>query len=369
MKAPETMPGAKVAFEELSSLIEAKYVEGPLTEDELWTGAMEGVMARLVQLPGHEINTLLSPRDHQELLIGTKGRLVGVGVMIERVANVVVIRDVIEGGPAAKGGLRAGDRILGVDDERLESLDLAAVVDRIRGEDGSEVRLFVQRDTEEWTETLTRGLVEVKSVQTRMIGEGTGLVRITSFSEKTAAELDAGLAALESEGAASVVLDLRHCPGGLLDAALQVGSRFVPEGKTLLTVNHRSGDPDVHTSKGTYPWQDRPMAVLIGPKTASGAEILADALREHDRGPLVGEPTLGKHTVESIHELSSGWAAKLSVSRFATASGEQRQGVGVRPDIQIPMGPDGKAKLSSIRDLDPAADPVLATALGLLGVD
>ncbi|MCA9708477.1 MAG: PDZ domain-containing protein [Myxococcales bacterium] len=364
------VPRAKVAFDELAGLIDAKYVDGPLSEDELWTGAMEGVLARLVQLPGHEINTLLAPREHEELLVGTQGRVVGVGVMIERVANVVVVRDVIPGGPADQAGLRAGDRILGVDGQRLDALELGAAVDRIRGPEGSAVELFVQRDIEEWTETVTRGLVEFDSVEGRMLDGGVGYVRISSFSERSPAELDAKLQTLTEQGASALVLDLRACPGGLLEASLQAASRFVPAGKLLLRVEHREGGEPAkeHRSEGEYPWQGKPLVVLIGPKTASSAEILADAIREHDRGLLVGEPTLGKHTVESVHELSGGWAVKLSVGRFATASGETKQGVGVPPDIRIPAAEGGHGP-TRVEQLDPASDPALATALGLLRND
>lgn len=356
------MPEAKLAFEELSTLIESKYVDGPLAEDELWTGAMEGVLARLVQLPGHRINTLLPPRAHEELLIGTQGSMVGVGIMIERVADVVVVRGVIPDGPAEQAGLQAGDRILGIDGQRTRGLELVDVVDAIRGAEGSTVKLFVQRDTEEWTEEITRSRVQVASVESTALTDQVGYVRITSLSKRTAAELDEQLAQLEKKGARGVVLDLRHCPGGLLESSLEVIERFVPPGRTMVTIEPRGREPDVRISEGEHPWQARPLAVLVGPKTASGAELIADALRTHDRGRLVGETTLGKHTIESIHELPGGWAVKLSVSRFASASGEREQGVGVRPDFQIPM----TAPLAPVRELAPGKDPVLAAAMELL---
>lgn len=360
------LPGAKAAFEELSTLVATKYVGGPISEDELWTGAMEGVLARLEQLPGHEINKLLPPRAHQELLIGTSGRMVGVGIAIERVADVVVVREVLPGGPAERAGLQPGDRILGIDGERIKTLDLEAVVDRIRGPEGSAVDLFVQRDTEEWTETITRGLVEVPSVQATLVRDGVGYLRITSFSKQTTTELDEQLAALTERGATRVVLDLRSCPGGLLEPAVETISRFVPPGKTVLTIHGREGEPDVRQSEGEHPSQGWPLAVLIGPDTASGAEIVADAIREHDGGVLLGETTLGKHTIESIHELPEGWAVKLSVSRFATASGRGVQGEGVVPDIRIPMAEGTKTKMTPIGELDPAVDPALAAAIELL---
>ena len=359
-----TMPGAKAAFEQMRTLVQDKYVDGPLSEDELWTAAMQGVMDRLVQLEGHRINKLMSPESVSELMIGTKGRMVGVGIMIEAVADVVVVREVIADGPAEKAGLKAGDRILGIDGQRLGAMGLAEVVGKIRGEEGTKVDLFVQRDTEEWTETIERGQVKVGSVQSATLPGGEGYLRITSFSEDTPAELDDHLGKLIEGGAQSVVLDLRGCPGGLLDTALEVGERFLPPGSKLVTVKHRDGTADVHETKTERPHADLPMVVLIGPHTVSGAEILADALREHGRATLLGEQTLGKHTVEAIHELSDGWALKLSVSRFESASGESAQGVGVTPDIHIASPEDFKP--APLRELDLDADPVLAAGVHLL---
>jgi len=358
------VPGARAAFEQLTTLVDTKYIGGPLAEDELWTAAMEGVLARLEQLPGHEVNTLMPPREHQELRIGTSGHMVGVGIMIERVADVVVVREVLPSGPAERAGIRAGDRILAIDGARTKELELAAVVERIRGAEGSPVELFLQRDTEEWNETITRGLVEVPSVQASVLPDGMGYLRITAFSEQTTAELDAQLAALAEQGVGRLAIDLRHCPGGLLDPALAAIARFVPPGKTVLTIHAREGEPQVRITEGEHPSQAWPLAVLVGPGTASGAEILADALHEHDGSVLVGQPTLGKRTIEAIHELPEGWAVKLSVSRFATASGERPQGAGVVPDIRIPTDDDGK--IVPIGQLDPTTDAALAAAIELL---
>lgn len=364
MKAPRTMPGAKAAFEAVTELVAKEYVDGPLDEDALWTAATEGVLGRLVQLEGHPINTLLSPQELQELMIGTKGRLVGVGIMIERVADVVVVREVIAGGPAETAGLKAGDRILGIDGERVGALDLPEIVDRIRGEEASTVELFVQRDTEEWNETITRGQVEVASVEAVMIDDARGYLRIGSFGANTVAEIDARLEELRAAGMKGLVLDLRECPGGLLEPALAVADRFLAPGATILTVTDRSGAEEAHVASEEHPWQSLPLAVLVGPSTASGAEILADALREHGRATLLGEATMGKHTVEAIHELGNGWAAKVSIRRFQSASGESRQGHGVVPQIRIPSPAD--ARRIPIAEVPGSEDPALAAGRELL---
>lgn len=358
-----TAPGAKAAFTELEQLIRDKYVDGPLSEDALYTAALEGVLDRLIQLPEHRINALLSPEELAELEIGTKGKLLGIGVMIERVADVVVVRDVIAGGPAEAGGLQAGDRILGIDGERLKDLTLPDIVSRIRGAEGSKVELFVQRDIEEWNETLTRGQISVASVNGEMLDEDTGYLNIHSFSEETAAQLDATLAKLTEAGMKSLVLDLRTCPGGLFQSSLEAGSRLLPAGARIVTVKDAEGEETHHVSEGEFAAQKIPVVVLIGKYTASGAEILAAAIRENDRGVLVGEQTMGKGTVESIHELDNGWAVKLSIMRFFSPQGESPQSVGVAPDIRVPAGDKAKRHEAG---LDPAVDPQLGAALEVL---
>jgi carboxyl-terminal processing protease len=360
-KPRRTMPGAKAAFAKMAKLVEEHYVEGPLSEDELWTGAMEGVLDRLIQLEEHPINVLLSPEEHNELVIGTKGKLVGVGIMISRVADIIVVNYVMPTSPAETAGLRAGDRILGIDGVRVQTMSLEDVVLRIRGEEGTTVELFVQRDTEEWTETITRGQVEVPSVATTMLPDGVGYLQISSFGTTSGDEIDAKLRELKEAGMRTLVIDLRDCPGGLFDAALAVADRFLPPGATIVTVQNRDGTEQVHTAQDDHPWQQVPLAVLIGKSTASGAEILADALREAGRATVIGEPTMGKETVEGVHELDNGWAVKLSTSRFVNASGRSGS---VSPQIRIPM-PQEKSHtpLSELADSD---DPVLAAARELL---
>lgn len=359
------MPNAKDAFAEISDLIDAHYVDGPLSEDALWTAAIDGVLSHLIQHGDHPINTLMSPEDVAELKIGTSGQLVGIGVMIESVADVVVVRGTLPGGPAEKAGLQAGDRILGVDGKRLKDTSLREVVDLIRGEEGSTIDVFVQRDTEEWTASLTRGTIAVRNVETTMLDDDLGYVRIRGFAENTTAEFDDAMQALSDEGMKRMVLDLRGCPGGLLESALEITDRLLPAGKRVVSMKKRDGELEHFETESDDPWESLPMVVLTGPHTASGAEILAEAVSHHDRARVVGEPTFGKGTVESVHELSDGWAVKLSVSRFLGPDGEPNLGVGVRPDVQVPSGEPDK-KLAPMTELDPETDHQLSAAIELL---
>lgn len=329
------MPGAKEAFEQVRTLVQSKYVEGPLPEDVLWSGATEGMLARLVQLPEHPVNALLDPRELAELEAGTKGSIVGVGVAIEMVADVVVIREVIPGSPAAKAELQGGDRILGVDGTRLRGMTLMEVVDRIRGDAGSEVSLFVQRDTEEWNEALERGAVKFETVKAELLEGGVGLLKITSFAKQTAEEARAHLESMSEQGMTSLVLDFRNCPGGLLDTAIDTASLLLPPGKDVVVLERRDAEDDVRRSEGTTPWQGIKTISMVGPHTASGAEIVVEALMAADRTVVIGEETLGKATVESIHELQNGWALKLSISRFHAPGSDRAVGEGIVPDIAV----------------------------------
>ncbi|HEY8376645.1 MAG TPA: S41 family peptidase [Nannocystis sp.] len=356
----EAMPDAEQAFKKAREIILKNYVDPALDEQALYTGAIEGMVARLGSLPEHPINELLSPRELAELMHGTGGTIVGIGVMIEQIADVVVVRDVIAGGPAAKAGLQRGDRLLAIDGVPIKGRPLVEIVDRLRGKAGTEVDLFVQRDTEEWHEKLVRSTVAIPNVESKLVSDGLGYVRLRGFAETTPAEFDAALTALQQGGAKAVVLDLRHCPGGLLEAAVTITGSLLADGQTIVTTSGRDEAPQTRTASGDGRWRALPLAALIGPETASGAEILADALAAHERATLIGAPTLGKGTIESVHELGNGWALKISTGRFIGASGEPLQGRGVRPQVPVPI-PKGEEP-APLDAVSPESDAALALA-------
>ena len=363
MPAPapaRAMPQARAAFDEIATLVATRYVDGGIDEEALWTAASEGVLARLVQSSAHPVNELMSPEALGELEAGVKGKLSGIGVVIEKEGDVLVVREALANGPAARAGITGGDRILGVGGERVAAIDLPTVVGKIRGAKGTTVELFVQRDTEEWTVPVVRDDIEVPSVEARML-DGVGYVRIGAMAQATPEHLDTALAGLRREQARALVIDLRGCPGGWFDAATEALERFVPAGAELVRVRDREGKEEPITARTAGAWAGTPMVVIIGPDTASGGEIIASALREHAGATLVGAPTVGKTTIEAIHKLSNGWALKLSEKRFVLADGSK--GI-VRPDV--PIAEPEHARTPAMHAIDPSADAPLATALQLL---
>lgn len=356
------MPDAERAFAQALEIIDERYVDAA-DRDKIFTNALDGVMAGLIQIDGHPINALLSPDELGELLSGTRGTIVGVGVMIEMVADVLVVRGVVPGGAAEAAGLQRGDRILGIDGQRIAGQELAEIVGKIRGPAGTEVELFLQRDTEEWEQKLRRDIVELQNVDSRSFADGIGYVRLRGFAETTAEELDAALTKLEAEGMKRLIVDLRHCPGGLLSAGVTITSRFLSAGDEVVSITDRKKGDKTMVATEDGRWRELPLAVLIGPWTASSAEIMADALATHAGATLVGAPSMGKGSVESIHDLDNGWALKLSSGRFVGASGELRLGRGVEPQLPAPEAAGhGKSKPRPVDELDDGTDVALGLA-------
>jgi carboxyl-terminal processing protease len=360
------VPNARQTFEQVSALIRENYVDPQVGEDEIWTYATQGLVDHLMKTGDKPINQLLAPNELAMLQSSTKSSISGIGVVFGDVEHLVIVREVLAGSPASKTRMQAKDRILAVDGKEVAGLDMGAIAMMIRGKVGTSVELLMQRGTEEWTETITRGPVQVESVQGKL-QDGIAYVRVMHFNEDTAQRLDRVLADMKKGGAKAMVLDLRGSPGGLFDVALEVADRFLPSGETIVTLKRRDGSEEIHRAKKPDAVA-MPIAILIGKETASSAEILATALAENGRATLVGETTFGKGTVEKIFELDNGYALKLTIARFYSPKGNHWQGKGISPDFAIPMPKDGEHHhgYSSMVTLDFDADPQLKAAFSLL---
>jgi carboxyl-terminal processing protease len=265
------------------------------------------------------------------------GSYPGVGIEVAAEDSSVKILHAIEGSPADRAGLRAGDLIAKIDG--IEVVDVAAAIARMRGEAGTTVRLTVRRpSTGELLDfALQRAHVEVHSVAARTLEPGYGYVRITSFSETTPQDLNRAVAKLKREnpaGLKALVLDLRNNPGGVLEAGVAVADAFLDHG-TIVTADGRTADARFRMDATPGDLIDgAPLAVLVNGGSASAAEIVAGALKDHGRAELIGHRTYGKGSVQTVMPMEKG-AIKLTTSRYFTPSGASIHEKGILPDLVV----------------------------------
>ncbi len=316
-------------------------------EDDLELSEIEytAVNGMLKTLDPHTV--LLPPEMFAEMQTSTRGEFGGLGIVISvRDGHLTVIRP-IEKTPASKAGLQRGDRIVKINDESTLNMPLNGAVTRLRGKPGSKVTIFIRRENKPgvWAAPrrveLTRDVIEIASVEHRMLRDSVGYIQIKNFQNNTELHLRRALATLHKKQMVGLVLDLRNNPGGLLDQAVQVADTFLDEGPIVTT---SSQDPRERTeefaeSGGTEPRY--PMVVLINGQSASASEIVAGALKNHDRALIIGEQSFGKGSVQVLYQLQDQSALKLTVAQYLTPGDVSIQGVGIVPDIAInPMTVD-----------------------------
>lgn len=320
----------------------SRYLTSDIKADEVEYAAINGLLS-----PLDEHSVFLSPKAYKEMLLDTQGHFGGLGIVITTRKGVVVIVSVLPDTPAAKAGLRSGDRIIEINDESTVNMLLDEAVSKLRGEPGTKVTILVQRA--EWTVPrtieLTRADIRIQSVTAEVLGEGVGYVRIRHFQEDTTEELTRQLKALRKKGALErLVLDLRQNPGGLLEQAVEVAKLFIRKGVIVVTEGKGNRMREEYQADGDAPFANLPMVVLVDSGSASAAEIVAGALKGNDRAMLIGDTTFGKGTVQVMFPVEDG-ALKLTVAQYLTPGDISIQGVGVTPDIDVDLVTIGRERI------------------------
>lgn len=314
--------------------IENSYVD-TVDEDRLIDGAIRGMVGTL-----DPHSSYLNAEEYALLESDTTGQFGGVGVEIDARGDYLTVIAPIQGSPAARAGVRAGDEILSIEGRDARGLDVDEAVRRMRGTPGSHVRVVFQRrgQTEPLRLDLVREVVHVASVESHALDGGVGYLNIKSFQERTSDEVTRALDELTRAAGGrlnGLVLDLRNDPGGLLDESVFIADEFLSDG-VIVSTRGRDGaaqDEARAHAAGTRP--DFPMVVIVNEYTASAAEILAGALQDHHRAMLVGVRTFGKGSVQTVVDLPDGGALKLTIARYFTPSGRSIQAQGIAPDVQV----------------------------------
>ncbi|MCD4754942.1 MAG: S41 family peptidase [Deltaproteobacteria bacterium] len=328
-------------FGSVLDLVQRNYVE-EIPPKKLIYGAVQGM---LKSLDPH--SSFMKPEDYKELQIETKGSFTGIGIEISLKDGILTVVSPIEGTPAYKAGLKANDKILKIEDKTTKNMTLIESVKLLRGTKGTDVTISIYR--EGWRRlkdvTLTRDIIPIKSVRSRMLEEGYGYIRISNFQDKTTFELKKALRELEKgKGLKGLVLDLRNNPGGLLDQAVKVADIFLEKGLIVYTdgrIEEQKMRFEAHPNKYHHKY---PIAVLVNEGSASASEIVAGALQDHKRAIILGIQTFGKGSVQTIIPLEDGSAVRLTTARYYTPNGRSIQAKGIEPDIEVPYTPLEKPK-------------------------
>ncbi len=321
-------------FSEVFAKIKNDYVE-PVDDKTLLENAIRGMLSGL-----DPHSTYLDPEGYKELQVGTTGRFGGLGIEVGMEDGFVKVIAPIDDTPAQRAGIKAGDLIVRLDDTPVKGLTLSEAVKIMRGKPGSDIVLTVVREGEEkpLKITITRDVIRVRSVKSRLLEDEYAYIRITSFQSKTGDNLVDEIEKLKKkakDGLKGMVLDLRNNPGGVLNAAVQVSDAFLTKGRIVYTEGRNSDSRLEFNATPDDIIDDAPIVVLVNGGSASASEIVAGALQDHHRAIIMGLKTFGKGSVQTILPMNNNAALKLTTARYYTPSGRSIQAEGIVPDIEL----------------------------------
>jgi carboxyl-terminal processing protease len=346
-------------FAKAIELIRQDYVDGSKTTyHDLITAAMKGMLS---SLDPH--SQFMDPDDFRDMQEDTRSRFNGLGVEVSMKNGLPTVVTAMEDTPAARAGILSGDQILKINGASTERMDLQDAINILRGPAGRRVTLTLLRpSTKEIKDyTLERAEIKVRSVKGARLLDAEltgpfkiGYIRLIQFNEPTAEELSRALDELQKEGMQALILDLRNNPGGLLNSAVDVCAQFLPPKSKVVSTQGRmaSQQHDYSTSGAKKDRPNFPMALLINEGSASGAEIVAGALKDLHRAILVGETTFGKGSVQNVMQLPDGSAVRFTTAKYYTPSRQVIQGNGVAPNIRVAVTAEQERALFALRNAD-----------------
>jgi carboxyl-terminal processing protease len=344
-------------FAKALELVRQDYVDQNKTSyHDLVTAAMKGMLS---SLDPH--SQFMDPNDFRDMQDDTRSRFNGLGIEVSMKNGLPTVVTAMEDTPAARAGILSGDQILRINGISTERMDLQDAINVLRGPSGAKVSLTLLRpSTKEIKEyTLQRAEIKIQSVKgDRLLAPELtgpfkiGYVRLIQFNEPTADELSRALDKLEKQGMQALILDLRNNPGGLLNSAVDVCGQFLPPSTKVVSTQGRvlSQQHDYSTSAASKQRPNFPMVLLINEGSASGAEIVAGALKDLHRAVLVGETTFGKGSVQNVLQLPDGSAVRFTTAKYYTPSRQVIQGNGVTPNIRVGLTAEQERALNALRN-------------------
>lgn len=352
--ASETYEELKT-FSEVLNQVQKHYVDETKPKD-LIQGAIRGMLSTL-----DPHSAYMTPEMYKEMQVETRGEFGGVGIQIGVKDNRLAVIAPIEGTPAHRAGIKAGDFIVKVNEDPTKDLTLMDAVQKMRGPKGSKVNLTIQREgaTDPLVFTLVRDTIKIESVKSKVI-DNLGYVRLTQFQEATGRDLAKAIKQFKEQKVQGAILDLRNNPGGLLTAAVDVSEQFLPTGKLVVYTKSREGKKDEWIAKAKDQLEDLPVIILVNEGSASASEIVAGALQDWGRGLVVGTTSFGKGSVQTILALGDGSGLRLTTAKYYTPKGRSIQSTGITPDIVVKPSSPVVAKATEGKSGDKETDPKIA---------
>lgn len=321
-------------FTEVFSRIKDAYVED-VSDTQLLESAIKGMLS---DLDPH--STYLAPKDYEELEESTSGEFGGLGIEVGMENGFVKVISPIDDTPAQKAGVQAGDLIIKLDEKPVKGMSLEEAVNLMRGKPGTVLTLTIMREGESAPIEIdvTRDVIKVTSVKSRMIDNGYGYVRVTQFQAETGRQFLKALSDLEDEHGNDLdglIIDLRNNPGGVLQAAVETADALLDEGLIVYTEGRIQSSRLRFSAKPGDVMAGTPIVVLINGGSASASEILAGALQDHERAVVMGTQSFGKGSVQTVIPLDETHAIKMTTARYFTPDGRSIQATGIKPDIEV----------------------------------
>jgi carboxyl-terminal processing protease len=329
----------KAIFEQIPLFTDAiaiikKYYVRDIGAQELIYGALKGMLSEL-----DPYSEFLPPKKFEDMKSETEGEFGGVGLVVSMRDKQLTVVSPMEGTPAERAGVKAGDVIVKIDDVNVQELSFSDAVEKMRGKPGSKVVLSIMRAEEEKLLTIPvkRAIIEIENVKDALIlEEGIGYVRIVDFGKRTRKMLHEAMGELETKGVKALILDLRNNPGGLLESAVEVSNMLVRKGSLIVYTKDRTGEEQLRfVSNGVRYREFDPLVILVNKGSASGSEIVAGAVKDTEQGVIIGEKTFGKASVQTVIPLRDQSALRLTTAEYYTPSGISIHQKGIEPDYVV----------------------------------
>ncbi len=317
-------------FTKVISIVE-QYDVDDVTIEQLIDKALDGMMKNL---DAH--SNYLTKKDYTRLTVQTNGEFGGLGITVGMKDGALTVISPIDGTPADKAGLKAGDIILKINDKSTIGMTIDEAVSLMRGKVGAPIDITIVRKGEikPLSIHIVRGIITIESVHTKLIGKDILYIRVASFDKKVSADVAKAIQKYKAR-TKGIVLDLRNNPGGLLDQAVNLVNLFVDDGKIVSQKGRHKSDNQTYFASSSTTITEVPLVVLVNGGSASASEIVSGSLQDHKRAVLVGENTFGKGSVQVVLPITKDEAIKLTIARYYLPSGRTIQAVGVKPDIEV----------------------------------